>query len=92
MIGTQNTQRCQNSRFYYQSLFFTKPVSPLFSGLASVIQSLLRGRDAVWDSSDPLPFFLLPHLQIPSQLVTSLAKGEAAQPWTIVNYCLGQLR
>jgi len=61
-------------------------------GPASVIRTLIQGKDAVWDSSDPLPFFLLPHLQIPSQLVTSLAKGEAAQPWTIVNYCLGQLR
>ena len=70
----------------------SEPVSPLFAGLASVIRTLIRGKDAVWDSSDPLPFFLLPHLQIPSQLVSSLAKGEAAQPWTIVNYCLGQLR
>ena len=70
----------------------SEPVSRLFPGLASVIRTVIRGKDAVWDSSDPLPFFLLPHLQIPSQLVTSLAKGETAQPWTIVNYCLGQLR
>jgi len=61
-------------------------------GPASVMRTVLGARDAVWDSSDPLPFFLLPHLQIPVQLVARLAQGEAAQPWTIVNYCLGQLR
>merc|ERR1719357_1069475 len=61
-------------------------------GPASVMRTVLGSRDAVWDSSDPLPFFLLPPLQIPSQLVTRLAQGEAAHPWTIVNYCLGQLR
>jgi len=61
-------------------------------GPASVMRTVLGARDAVWDSSDPLPFFLLPHLQIPSQLVARLAQGEAAQPWTIINYCLGQLR
>ena len=69
-----------------------EPVSPLLPGLASVMRTVLGARDAVWDSSDPLPFFLLPHLQIPSQLVARLVQGEAAHPWTIVNYCLGQLR
>ena len=69
-----------------------EPVSPLLSGPTSVMRTVLGSRDAVWDISDPLPFFLLPHLQIPSQLVTRLAQGEAAYPWTIVNYCLGQLR
>ena len=61
------------------------------SGPASVMRTLLQARDAVWDITDPLPFFLLPHLQIPSQLVTRLIQGEA-QPWTIVDYCLGHLR
>ena len=69
-----------------------EPVSPLLSGPASVMRAVLGSRDAVWDSSDPLPFFLLPHLQIPSQLVARLAQGDAAHPWTIINYCLGQLR
>ena len=69
-----------------------EPVSPLLSGPVSVMRAVLGSRDAVWDSSDPLPFFLLPHLQIPSQLVARLAQGDAAHPWTIINYCLGQLR
>ena len=56
------------------------------------MRTVLGSRDAVWDISDPLPFFLLPHLQIPSQLLARLVQGEAAHPWTIVNYCLGQLR
>ena len=57
-----------------------------------MMRTALGARDALWDSSDPLPFFLLPHVQITSQLVVRLAQGEAPQPWTIVNYCLGQLR
>ena len=79
-------------RSQFALLTAPEPVSPFLSGPASVMRTVLGARDAVWDSSDPLPFFLLPHLQIPSQLVARLAQGEAAQPWTIVNYCLGQLR
>ena len=57
-----------------------------------MVGSVWRGRDAVWDSCDPLPSLLLPHLQLPALLAASLLRGQAAQPWTILNFCLGQLR
>ena len=55
----------------------------------TVLSTLLQGRDAVWDMEDPLPFFLLPHLQITSLLWDAFISGDN---WSIVNYCLGQLR
>jgi len=73
------------------------PVYWLYNELAKLptkeapaaLARLLKGRDAVWDTSDPVPFFLLPHLQLPSQLASSLLTD---QQWSIVNFCLGQLR
>merc|ERR1711872_223247 len=59
------------------------------SSLTEVIYTLYHGRDAVWDISDTLPFFLLPHLQIPTLLWDKIASGGE---WEIVNFCLGQLR
>ena len=55
----------------------------------NVLKTLVQGRDAVWDLHDPLPFFLLPHLQISSQLWSVILTGKS---WSMVNYCLGQLR
>ena len=59
------------------------------STMSEVLQTIMKGRDAVWDLEDPLPFFLLPHLQIPSLLWENIVSGE---DWTIINFCLGQLR
>jgi len=59
------------------------------ANILTVLKTLMYGRDAVWDWADPLPFFLLPHLQIPSLLMQSMKNNEN---WEIVNYCLGQLR
>ena len=59
------------------------------SSLLEIIATILQGKDAVWDVTDPLPFFLLPHLQIPSLLWSNIVSGER---WSIVNFCLGQLR
>jgi len=56
---------------------------------ANAMSRIVRGKDAVWDVKDPLPFLLLPHLQIPSLLLHQMRSGER---WEIVNYCLGQLR
>jgi len=55
----------------------------------TIVKTLIHGRDAVWDWEDPLPFFLLPHLQIPSLLLQAIRKEDK---WEIVNFCLGQLR
>merc|ERR1719159_131152 len=59
------------------------------SVLKSILRCLWAGEDAVFDLHDPLPFFLLAHLQMPVQLWQRLRAG---QPWSILNFCLGQLR
>lgn len=59
------------------------------SSLFQVLTTLYHGRDAVWDIHDILPFFVLPHLQIPTLLWDKIVRGG---DWDIVNYCLGQLR
>jgi len=59
------------------------------SSLLKVISTIMHGKDAVWDVTDPLPFFLLPHLQIPSLLWSTITSGDK---WSIVNFCLGQIR
>jgi len=71
--------------------WFHNELGKLLGGtsLSEVLSTLYNGRDAVWDFTDPLPFFLLPHLQIPSLLWDKLLSGEK---WDIVNFCLGQLR
>ena len=58
----------------------------LYVDIQTVLKTLLTGRDAVWDWEDPLPFFLLPHLQITSQLLEAAINN---QPWEMINYCLG---
>jgi len=71
--------------------WFHNELGKLLGGtsLTEVLSTLYHGRDAVWDITDILPFFLLPHLQIPSLLWHKIVSGE---DWDIVNYCLGQLR
>jgi len=59
------------------------------SSVSEVISTIWNGKDATWDVTDPLPFFLLPHLQIPSLLWAKICSGER---WSTVNFCLGQLR
>ena len=55
----------------------------------SVLYCLCGGEDAVFDLHDPLPFFLLAHLQMPVLLWRRIRAGE---PWSVLNFCLGQLR
>ncbi|MEO5709973.1 MAG: hypothetical protein ABIQ59_09125 [Nocardioidaceae bacterium] len=49
---------------------------------------ILRGRDAVFDWADPLPFFVLHHLHIPGLLVRSLLDGK---DWLRVDFNIGKL-
>jgi len=71
--------------------WFHNELGKFFNGssLFEVISTIIHGKDAVWDVTDPLPFFLLPHLQIPSLLWSTIVSGDK---WSIVNFCLGQLR
>lgn len=58
-------------------------------GLGEFVSTLWTGKDAVLDANDPLPFFMLNHLQMPVMLLQALISGKG---WNITNYCLGQLR
>lgn len=58
-------------------------------GLGEFVSILWTGKEAVLDASDPLPFFMLNHWQMPVMLLQALISGKR---WTITNYCLGQLR
>ena len=58
-------------------------------GIGEFIYTLMNGRDAVFEASDPWPFFILNHYQMPVMLLKAFM---TAKRWTITNYCLGQLR
>ena len=58
-------------------------------GIGEFIHTLINDRDAVFDASDPWPFFVLNHYQMPVMLLKAFMSGKR---WTITNYCLGQLR
>jgi len=53
--------------------------------LTVVLSTLYNGRDTVWDVTDILLFYLLPHLLIPTLLLDKIVSGVH---WNIVNYCL----
>jgi hypothetical protein len=52
------------------------------------IAVIARGKDAVWDRDDPLPFLLLHHLQIPKLLLDNLRAGRG---WTRIDFNIGKL-
>ena len=58
-------------------------------GLGEFLHTLWVGKDAVFDASDPWPFFMLNHCQMPVMLLGAVISGKR---WKITNYCLGQLR
>ena len=58
-------------------------------GLGEFVHTLWAGKDAVFDVSDPWPFFMLNHCQMPVMLLRAVVSGKR---WNIMNYCLGQLR
>jgi predicted ATP-grasp superfamily ATP-dependent carboligase len=49
---------------------------------------ILRGRDAIFDWEDPLPFLLVHHLQIPSLLLSNLRRGGS---WQRIDFNIGKL-
>ena len=44
--------------------------------MASACGSILRGKEAIFDWSDPLPFLLVHHLQIPWLLLGNLVRRK----------------
>lgn len=66
----------------------------LFSGLRRPrtlpgrVRLILRGRDAVWSAADPVPFWALHHLHVPSLLLGNLLR---LRPWSKVDLNIGKL-
>lgn len=52
------------------------------------MRTIVAGKDAVFDASDPLPFLLLHHLHIPWLLLRSLWHGT---PWVRIDLAIGKL-
>ncbi|MEO1062393.1 MAG: ATP-grasp enzyme [Actinomycetota bacterium] len=55
---------------------------------AERLRVVVRGREALLDPHDPLPFLLVPHLQITSLLVRALVRGT---PWVKIDINIGKL-
>ncbi len=49
---------------------------------------IAAGKDAIFDWSDPLPFLLVHHLQIPALLLRNLVRGR---PWLRIDFNIGKL-
>jgi len=60
-----------------------------FQQIVDIVKDIITGDDAVFDSHDPLPFFILGHIQIPFLIWAQIKSGKK---WEILNFCLGQLR
>lgn len=54
----------------------------------SRIRTILRGKDAIFTWWDPLPYFMVHHLQIPSLLWSNLIKGQG---WSRIDFNIGKL-
>ena len=52
------------------------------------IKVILRGKDAIFDASDPLPFLMVHHLQIPWLLLQNLRHRKG---WVRIDFNIGKL-
>lgn len=52
------------------------------------LRVIVDGKDALWDRHDPLPFLLVPHLQIVSLLLGNLRAGR---DWVRIDFNIGKL-
>ncbi len=52
------------------------------------LRTVWHGKDALFDRDDPLPFLLVPHLQIASLLLDDLRAGR---PWVRIDFNIGKL-
>lgn len=52
------------------------------------LATILRGKDAIFSSSDPLPYFMVHHLQIPALLADNLRRRRG---WTKIDFNIGKL-
>lgn len=52
------------------------------------LATILRGKDAIFSWSDPLPYLMVHHLQIPALLVDNLRRRQG---WTKIDFNIGKL-
>ena len=52
------------------------------------LKTILRGKDAIFSWRDPLPYFMVHHLQIPMLLIDSLRRRQG---WTKIDFNIGKL-
>jgi hypothetical protein len=55
---------------------------------AARLTTILRGTDAIFAWWDPLPYFMVHHLQIPSLLIANL---RARRGWSRIDFNIGKL-
>ena len=58
------------------------------SEIAQTLSTIARGKDAIFDWSDPLPFLMVHHAQIPSLLLGHLRRGTE---WHRIDFNIGKL-
>ncbi|WP_181781591.1 ATP-grasp enzyme, partial [Pseudonocardia pini] len=58
------------------------------STLRERLRVVLRGKEALLETADPLPFLLVPHLQIASLLLDDLRRGK---DWVKIDFNIGKL-
>lgn len=52
------------------------------------LQTILRGKDAIFSWRDPLPYLMVHHLQIPALLIDNLRRRRG---WTKIDFNIGKL-
>ena len=57
-------------------------------GRGARLRIILRGKDAIFDWADPLPFLMVHHLQIPWLLLQNLMRGK---DWIRIDFNIGKL-
>ena len=57
-------------------------------GRAARLRTIARGKDAIFDWSDPLPFLMEHHVQIPWLLLQNLRRGR---DWVRIDFNIGKL-
>jgi hypothetical protein len=57
-------------------------------GRAARLRVIARGKDAIFDRADPLPFLMVHHLQIPWLLLGNLVRGK---DWIRIDFNIGKL-
>jgi hypothetical protein len=56
--------------------------------VVAILRRIARGKEAIFDWDDPLPFLLVHHLQIPHLLLGNLCRRR---PWHRIDFNIGKL-